>query len=104
MTTCVPGGTVRSLRYMSTPTAPSRLVLPPVPPHLRTPPVAAWQEPVVIDTYEPLPPDRYPMFLESRVYQGSSGRVYPLAFHERISREKRPRRWAAVHLENAYVR
>jgi tetratricopeptide (TPR) repeat protein len=90
---------------MSTPpTAPSRLVLPPVPAHLRAAPVAAWQEPVVIDTYEPLPPDRYPMFLESRVYQGSSGRVYPLAFHERISRDKRPRRWQAVHLENAFVR
>ena len=39
--------------------------------------VAAWAEPVLIDTY-PLPdPDRNPLFLERRVYQGSSGRVYP---------------------------
>lgn len=90
---------------MSTiPDVASCLVLPPVPSHLRSAPVAAWQEPVVIDTYEPLPPDRYPMFLESRVYQGSSGRVYPLAFHERISPDKKPRRWHAIHLENAFVR
>ena len=31
----------------------------------------------MIPTYHPLPPDKNPMFLEKRVYQGSSGRVYP---------------------------
>jgi tetratricopeptide (TPR) repeat protein len=82
----------------------SRLELPPVPPELAGRPVAVWAEPVDIDTYEPLPPDRYPMFLETRVYQGSSGAVYPLPFHDRISRDKQPRRWAAVHLENRWLR
>jgi tetratricopeptide (TPR) repeat protein len=88
----------------TTPGRGPRLVLPPVPPALAGRPVAVWAEPVDIDTYEPLPPDRYPMFLETRVYQGSSGAVYPLPFHDRISRDKRPRRWAAVHLENRWLR
>jgi tetratricopeptide (TPR) repeat protein len=86
------------------PTRASRLVLPPVPPDLAGRAVAVWTEPVDIDTYEPLPPDRYPMFLETRVYQGSSGAVYPLPFHDRVSRDKRPHRWAAVHLENRWLR
>ena len=44
------------------------------------------------------------MFLENRVYQGSSGNPYPLAFHDAISREKHPRSWDAVHLENRWLR
>ena len=39
----------------------------------------------VIPTYLPAPPDKNPMFLEKRVYQGSSGRVYPLPFTDRIA-------------------
>jgi len=82
----------------------SRLVLPPIPTEQATHPVAAWSEPLTIDTYEPLEPDRFPQFLDRRVYQGSSGRVFPLPFHERIASEKRPHRWEAVHLENRWVR
>src|ERR1043165_1208440 len=67
-------------------------------------PVKAWSEPVSIPTYNPLPADRNPMFLEKRVYQGSSGRVYPLPFVDRVSLEKKDRRWRAIHLENEYVR
>src|SRR4051794_17465490 len=82
----------------------SRIVLPPVPADLAADGVAAWAEPLTIDTYLPVPPEPYPAFLERRVYQGSSGRVYPLPFHERISHEKAPREWEAVHLENEYLR
>ena len=39
--------------------------------------VKAWQEEVVIPTYLTGPPQKNPMFLENRVYQGSSGVVYP---------------------------
>jgi tetratricopeptide (TPR) repeat protein len=88
----------------TSPSTSSRLVLPPVPAHLRAASVAGWREPVDIDTYDPLPPDRYPMFLERRVYQGSSGRVYPLPFHDRVSRHKRSRRWDAIHLVNKWLR
>lgn len=66
--------------------------------------VACWSEPVEIDTYAVGEPDEYPLFLDRRVYQGSSGRVYPLPMTDSVSHEKRPRRWAAIHLENAYVR
>jgi tetratricopeptide (TPR) repeat protein len=44
------------------------------------------------------------MFLEKRVYQGSSGKVYPLPFVDRISEDKADREWDAVHLENEFVR
>ncbi|MEJ3653649.1 DUF5107 domain-containing protein [Actinomycetes bacterium KLBMP 9759] len=66
--------------------------------------VAAWHEPVTIDSYLPEAPDRYPAYLDRRVYQGSSGRVYPLPFHDRISQQRRPAEWAAVHLENEWLR
>ena len=36
-------------------------------------------------TYAPRAPDKNPMFLEKRVYQGSSGKVYPLPFIDRIA-------------------
>ena len=66
--------------------------------------VHAWAEPIVIPTYPAMPPDRNPMFLEKRVYQGSSGRVYPNPFTDRVSDDKVDRTWQAVHLENEYVR
>ncbi|MDX6244365.1 MAG: hypothetical protein QOE76_2088, partial [Frankiales bacterium] len=44
------------------------------------------------------------MFLETRVYQGSSGNAYPLPFHDAISQDKQPRSWDAVHLENRWLR
>jgi tetratricopeptide (TPR) repeat protein len=66
--------------------------------------VAAWREPLVIPTYEPADPDRYPMFLDRRVYQGSSGRTYPLPFIDRIASEPVAHEWDAFHLENEYVR
>lgn len=66
--------------------------------------VACWSEPVLIDTYEPGEPDRYPLFLDRRVFQGSSGRVYPLPMIDAVAHEKTPRLWQAIHLENAAVR
>lgn len=81
----------------------SLLTLPPSPPS-QTAPVKAWSEPVVFPTYAPAPADLNPMFLEKRVYQGSSGRVYPLPFIDRIATEPCDRSWKALHIENEYVR
>jgi tetratricopeptide (TPR) repeat protein len=67
-------------------------------------PVKAWAEAVVIPTFLPMPPDKNPMFLEKRVYQGSSGRVYPLPFFSRISTEPVDHSWQAAHIENEFVR
>lgn len=66
--------------------------------------VKAWEEPVVMRTYMPALPDRNPLFLEKRVYQGSSGRVYPLPVIDRIDTEPQDHTWKAVHLENEYIR
>lgn len=37
--------------------------------------VVVRREPVVLPTYEPCAPEVHPMFIEARVYQGSSGKV-----------------------------
>ncbi len=44
------------------------------------------------------------MFLEKRVYQGSSGKVYPLPFTDRIAEQPAPRSWKAVWIENEFLR
>jgi tetratricopeptide (TPR) repeat protein len=43
------------------------------------------------------------MFLEKRVYQGSTGKVYPLPFYDRISEQKAHKNWDAVYLENEFI-
>ena len=66
--------------------------------------VKIWEEEVVIPTYEVGEPDKNPMFLEKRVYQGSSGKVYPYPTTEKISREKKDKIWKAVYIENEYLK
>ncbi len=66
--------------------------------------VRAWSEPVTIPTYPVPAPDRNPMFLDKRVYQGSSGKVYPNPFTDRVSDERIDRQYEGVFLENEYIR
>lgn len=66
--------------------------------------VRIWEEEVTIPTYEVGEPDKNPMFLEKRVYQGSSGKVYPYPTTETISHEKKDKIWHAVYLENEYLK
>lgn len=66
--------------------------------------VKAWRQSVDILTYSPQLPDKNPMFLEKRVYQGSSGRVYPLPVIDRIATEPEMKEWDAIHIENEYLR
>ena len=66
--------------------------------------VKAWKETVVIPTYEEGKPEKNPIFLEKRVYQGSSGVVYPYPVIESIANEKHDREWKAVFLENEYIK
>lgn len=63
-----------------------------------------WQETVMIPTYGVGSPDKNPMFLEKRVYQGSSGKVYPLPVTDKILDEKKDMPYRAVFLENDYIR
>ncbi|MCR5791139.1 MAG: DUF5107 domain-containing protein [Lachnospiraceae bacterium] len=66
--------------------------------------VKVWEEDVIIPTYEIGEADKNPMFLEKRVYQGSSGKVYPYPTIEKISREKKDKTWRVVYLENEYLK
>src|SRR4051794_17349309 len=81
----------------------SRMELPSAPPG-EAGAVKAWRQRGMIRSYLPHPPDRNPMFLETRVYQGSSGRIYPLPFVDRIAETAIEQSWEAVHIENAYLR
>lgn len=66
--------------------------------------VKAWKETVVIPTYEVGKPEKNPIFLEKRVYQGSSGVVYPYPVIESVADEKTDHEWHAVFLENEYIK
>lgn len=66
--------------------------------------VKAWKESVVIPTYEIGKEEKNPIFLEKRVYQGSSGVVYPYPVIEKIADEPVPHEWKAVWIENEYIK
>ncbi len=66
--------------------------------------VKAWYEKVMIPTYGIGKPEKNPMFLEKRVYQGSSGVVYPHPVIEKILDEKVDKEWNAIYLENQYLK
>ena len=66
--------------------------------------VKVWKEQVVIPTYEVGAPEKNPMFLEKRVYQGSSGVVYPYPVIEKIADEPVDKTYQALYLENEYIK
>ena len=66
--------------------------------------VSAWQEKVIIPTYGIGTPEKNPIFLEKRVYQGSSGVVYPHPVIEKIDDEKHDKEYTAVFIENEFLK
>ena len=66
--------------------------------------VKIWEEDVLIPTYEIGVAEKNPIFSEKRVYQGSSGRVYPYPVIETIEDEKHDKIWKALYLENQYLK
>ncbi len=66
--------------------------------------VKVWQEDVIIPTYEIGNPEKNPIFLEKRVYQGSSGAVYPYPVIEKIADEKTDKVYHAIYIENEYIK
>ncbi|KQR23822.1 hypothetical protein ASF79_00740 [Agreia sp. Leaf335] len=101
--TTMPAGSDPSPEHLG-----AKIILPEAPdalrPELEAGRPIAWSEPLSIRTYETDEPSAYPMYLDRRVYQGSSGKVYPIPFTEHVSDEAHDRQWQAVHLENEYVR
>lgn len=66
--------------------------------------VKAWRETITIPTYEVGTPEKYPVFLEKRVYQASTGSVYPHPVIEKISDEKIDKEWDVIFIENDYLK
>ncbi len=66
--------------------------------------VKAWEEVVMLPTYGIGKEEKNPIFLEKRVYQGSSGAVYPYPVVEIIEDEKHDRPWRAFFIENEYIK
>lgn len=66
--------------------------------------VKAWEEMIALPTYKTGKPEKNPLFLEKRVYQGSSGAVYPHPVVEKIHDEKVLKQYRAFFLENEYLK
>jgi tetratricopeptide (TPR) repeat protein len=66
--------------------------------------VIAWREKVSIPTYGTGKPEKNPIFLEKRIYQGSSGVVYPHPVIEKIEEKKFDKEYEAVFIENDYLK
>ena len=62
-----------------------------------------YEQTVTIPTYRTGAPEPYPLFIEKRAYQGSTGKVYPVPICERISEEKEDVAYRAVILENDWL-
>ncbi|HET9571565.1 MAG TPA: DUF5107 domain-containing protein [Bacteroidales bacterium] len=66
--------------------------------------VRAWNEDIELPTYEIGAEEKNPIFLEKRVYQGSSGSVYPYPVVEKISDVKTSKIYHAIFIENFYIK
>ncbi|MDR1120218.1 MAG: DUF5107 domain-containing protein, partial [Dysgonamonadaceae bacterium] len=66
--------------------------------------VRVWEEEIMLPTYPVGDEEKNPIFLEKRVYQGSSGVVYPYPVVEKISDEKTDVPYRAFFLENEYLK
>ncbi|MDR2679210.1 MAG: DUF5107 domain-containing protein, partial [Tannerella sp.] len=66
--------------------------------------VRAWEEEILLPTYEAGKEEKNPIFSEKRVYQGSSGVVYPYPVIEKIADEKTEKPYKALFLENEYLK
>ena len=59
---------------------------------------------LMIPTYELGKSEINPVFFEKRVYQGSSGKVYPVPFIDKVYDHKVDRNYQAATLENEFVK
>lgn len=66
--------------------------------------VQVWSEVLTIPTYAVGEPLKYPFFWDKRVYQGSSGAVYPFPVIDSVADHATPRTYTAVFLENRYLK
>lgn len=67
-------------------------------------PVTAILEPLRLLSYPIGTPEKNPVFFEKRVYQGSSGKLYPVPFIDKVYDEAVPVSYASARLENEFIR
>lgn len=66
--------------------------------------VKVWQETLTLPTWTTGNEDSNPMFLEKRVYQGSSGAVYPYGVVDTLTGEREMREYQGIWMENDFIR
>jgi len=66
--------------------------------------VKVWKETLSLPTWTAGEEDPNPMFLEKRVYQGSSGAVYPYGVVDTLTGEREMRQYQAIWMENDFIR
>ncbi len=65
--------------------------------------VAVQVNNIEIPTYVPYPADKNPIFFEKRNVQGACGKVFPMAFCDRLEKEFRPVPYEQIAMENEYI-
>ncbi|MFP3089497.1 DUF5107 domain-containing protein [Treponema sp. TIM-1] len=65
--------------------------------------LSIYEKKVSIPTYGVGEQNKNPMFLEKRVYQGSSGKVYPYPIIDSICDKKEEKEYTIVFIENEYL-
>lgn len=66
--------------------------------------IKAFKKNIILPTYELGKPEINPVFFEKRVYQGSSGKVYPVPFIDKVHDHKVDKQYEAAILENEFIR
>lgn len=67
-------------------------------------PARVWEEALELPTYEMGAPDRNPIFVERRSYQGAEAPVYPYPMWDAIADRRVSKTYRAVYLENRFVK
>lgn len=67
-------------------------------------PARVWEEALELPTYEMGAPDRNPMFVERRSYQGAEAPIYPYPMWDAIADKRVSKTYRAVYLENRFVK
>ena len=67
-------------------------------------PARAWEESLTIPTYPLGAPDKNPLFVERRTYQGAESPIYPYPMLDALINRRVDKTYKAVYLENEYVR
>ena len=62
-----------------------------------------YEQIITFPTYKAGSPEKNPLFIEKRAYQGSTGKVYPMPICEKISDTREDVAYKAVILENDYL-